>query len=152
MKNLMQIYKVFVKSCAKVDWLPALLARISIGSIFAISGWGKIHNLAAVTEFFTELGIPFPGFHAGFVSLVELVGGVLLIMGLLTRLSAIPLIITMVVAIITAKASEIGSIGDFLGLDEFVYIGLLFYLVIQGAQKISVDYLLKLKIDLCSNR
>jgi len=53
---------------------------------FAEDGWGKIHNLGKVTDYFGSLNLPMPGQTALFVSVVELVGGVLLILGLLSRL------------------------------------------------------------------
>ena len=67
---------------------PLLLAvRLYWGWQFAKTGWGKLHNLAKITEFFASLNIPFPAFNAHFCAGLEFVGGILLILGLGTRLS-----------------------------------------------------------------
>ncbi|MET0413715.1 MAG: DoxX family protein [Polyangiaceae bacterium] len=124
------------------DYLAPLLARITVGVVFITSGWGKLHNLDKVTQFFGELGIPAPAFQAVFVSYVELVCGTALLLGLLTRLVAIPLAATMGVAIITAKAEEIAGVADLLGTVEFAYVALLFGLVLTGPGKVSLDALL----------
>jgi len=89
-----------------LESIPALLARFVVGVVFVTSGWGKVHNLEKVTAFFTELHIPAPALQAVFVSYVELVCGSLLLVGLASRLSAIPLIVSMIVALITAKAAR----------------------------------------------
>ena len=121
-------------------WVPGLLARLTLGVIFAQSGWGKLHNLADVTQFFAELGIPAPGANAVLVSLVEFVGGGLLLLGLGTRLAALPLVVTMAVAIFTAKRGEIAGFGDLLGLSEWAYLVMLLGLVLAGGGAVSLDY------------
>jgi putative oxidoreductase len=126
----------------KTDWIPPLLARLTLGVIFAESGWGKLHNLPKVIAFFTELGIPAPSLQAPFVAGVEFVGGLLLFIGLFTRLAAIPLSATMLVAIATAKMGDVYSIGDFAGLSEWAYFVLLMWLVWAGAGKVSIDALI----------
>ena len=110
-----------------------------MASIFILSGWGKLNNLSKVTEFFTELGIPFPGINAGLVGLTEFGCGLLILFGLFTRLASIPLIVTMTMAIITAKRSDISSFTDVLGFEEFVYIVIFTWFLVQGAGKISLD-------------
>jgi putative oxidoreductase len=126
----------------RADFIAPLLARATVGYAFVESGWGKINNLATVTEYFTELGIPAPALQAPFVSLVELIGGALVLVGLATRLAAVPLIGTMVVALITAKASDISSFSDLIGTIEFCYAALLAWLAAAGAGKISLDHVI----------
>jgi putative oxidoreductase len=126
----------------RLNFVPALLARQTVGVVFATSGWGKLHNLDKVTAFFGELGIPAPAFHARFVSTIELVCGALLVVGLLSRAAALPLIGTMIVAIITAKAEEIHGLGDVFGVVEFTYIVLLFWIATAGPGAASLDRLL----------
>jgi len=65
-----------------------LFARITVGWVFLLSGWGKLQNLPAVTENFVGWGIPLPGILAPFVSGVEFVGGLFLLLGLFSRISA----------------------------------------------------------------
>ncbi|MGB6868449.1 MAG: DoxX family protein, partial [Acidobacteriaceae bacterium] len=74
-----------------------LLVRVYWGWQFAATGWGKLHHLAHVTQFFTSLGLPLPGFTAVFVSGLEFVGGILLIAGFGTRLLGLLLAVDMLV-------------------------------------------------------
>jgi len=124
---------------ARGAFLGPLIARLTLGVAFVSSGWGKINNLDKVTEFFTELGIPAPHVQAVFVSWVELVCGALVLLGLGTRLASIPLICTMIVALITAKAEEIAGVSDLVGTIEFTYIALASWLVLSGAGALSLD-------------
>src|SRR5215469_14887498 len=91
-------------------WLAPLFARITVGWVFLLSGWGKLQNLPQVTENFVGWGIPFPHILTPFVSGVEFFGGLFLLLGLLTRISAGALGIVMIVAIRSAKWSEIDSL------------------------------------------
>ncbi len=65
--------------------LPAV--RLYWGWQFAQTGWGKLHHLAQITDFFRSLAIPFAAFNAHFVSSQEFLGGLLLIAGLASRLT-----------------------------------------------------------------
>lgn len=122
--------------------LPALLTRISIGVVFIESGWGKLHHLDKVVEFFASLGIPAARLQAPFVASVELVGGLLVLLGLGTRVASVPLIGTMVVAILTAKRGDIHGASDLLFMPEFLFIVLLLWLIVRGAGAVSVDQIL----------
>ena len=125
---------------AKIDWLAPLLGRVTLGVLFMSTGWGKVHNLDKVTGFFTELGIPAPAFQATLVSYVELVGGALLLVGLLADFAAVPLIISMFAAIITAKRHEVHGLPDLFGLVEWTYLVLLVWVALAGAGRMSLDY------------
>ena len=125
---------------AKIDWLAPLLGRDTLGVLFMSTGWGKVHNLDKVTGFFTELGIPAPAFQATLVSYVELIGGALLLVGLLADFAAVPLIISMFVAIITAKRHEVHGLPDLFGLVEWTYLVLLVWVALAGAGRMSLDY------------
>ena len=129
----------------RITFLAPLLARATVGYAFLESGWGKVHNLDGVAAYFTELGIPAPVFQAGFVSYVELIGGSLVLIGLATRLAALPLIGTMVVALITAKASDIASFSDLIGTIECCYAVLLAWLALTGAGAVSLDHVIARK-------
>ncbi len=147
MSKICSLYYRVIYCLQKLSWVPSLLARISVGSIFVVSGWGKLHNFEKVIGFFTDLGIPFPAFNGHLVALTEFGGGFLILLGLLTRLASIPLTITMVVAIITAKTSDIHSVTDLLGLDEFIYIVFFVWFVINGAGKASLDHFISRKCN-----
>jgi len=117
-----------------------LVARITTGIVFVSSGWGKLHNLGKVTQFFTELGIPAPALQASFVSSVELVGGAALLLGIGTRLASVPLAFTMMVAILTAKRAELMGVTDLFGFVEWTYLALLLWLAVAGPGRISLDH------------
>jgi putative oxidoreductase len=126
-----------------LQWLPPLIARIVCGWVFVLSGWGKLHNLPQITENFISWGIPLPHVLTPFVSGVEFFGGLLLLLGLLTRISAGALGITMIVAIASAKWGDVDSLGTLLGFDETEYLALFLWLAIAGAGRLSLDYLLE---------
>jgi putative oxidoreductase len=82
---------------------PLLLAiRLYWGWQFAQTGWGKLHSLPKVTEFFTSLNIPFPAATAHFIASLEFFGGILLILGLGSRIISLLLAANMLVAFWTA--------------------------------------------------
>jgi putative oxidoreductase len=124
-------------------WLGPLVARLTVGWVFMISGWGKLSNLPQVVENFAGWDIPFPGIMAPFVSAVEFGGGLLLLLGLFTRIAAAPLIVVMIVAIISAKRQDIDSLDTLLGFEEFSYMALFLWLAIAGPGLVSVDRLLQ---------
>ncbi|MDX2165952.1 MAG: DoxX family protein [Deltaproteobacteria bacterium] len=125
-----------------LTWLPPTLARIVVGTVFFQSGWGKLHSLPDVTQFFTELGLPMPAFQAVLASTAEFVCGGLLLAGLATRFAVVPLIITMIVAIRTALWDQVEGVTSLYSLAEFLYIALLVWLGVSGAGPLSVDAVL----------
>ncbi|MEJ0005697.1 MAG: DoxX family protein [Steroidobacteraceae bacterium] len=126
-----------------LQWLAPLFARLVVGWVFLLSGWGKLHNLPAVTQNFIGWGIPLPHLLTPFVSGVEFFGGLFLLLGFLTRISAGALGITMIVAIISAKWGDVDSLATLLGFDETEYLALFLWLAIAGAGRISLDFLLE---------
>jgi putative oxidoreductase len=120
--------------------LGPLLARIVCGWEFMLSGWGKLNNLPQITENFISWGIPFPQILTPFVSGVEFFGGIFLLLGLLTRISAGALAVTMVVAIVSAKLDDVHTFENLVGLDESEYFAMFTWLAIAGAGKLSLDY------------
>ena len=126
----------------RFSWVGPLALRLSLGAVFLGTGWGKLHNLGQVTGFFTELGIPFPAVQAAMVSGIELVGGTLILLGLFTRVAALPLMATMAVAILTAKRPEIDGIRSLLAFEEFTYLAGFLWLFVAGAGRASLDALL----------
>jgi putative oxidoreductase len=126
-----------------LTWLAPLVARITVGWVFMWSGWGKLHNLPQVTENFIGWGIPLPHILTPFVSGVEFFGGLFLLAGLLTRISAGALGITMIVAIRSAKWADVDSLETLLGFDEFEYLALFLWLAIAGPGVLSADHWLQ---------
>src|SRR5258708_22143121 len=100
--RLRQLYQRFF---GVVDYLrsPFLLAvRLYWGWQLIQSGWGKLHNLPKVTEFFTSLNLPMPAQMAVFISCVEFFGGVFLPIGLLSPLTPLILTINLIIAYVIA--------------------------------------------------
>jgi putative oxidoreductase len=130
-------------STSVFGWLPPLFARLVVGWVFMWSGWAKLNNLPQMIQNFTEWGIPFPHVMTPFVSGVEFVGGLLLLLGLFTRIAATPLVIVMIVAIISAKLDQIDSLETLLGFEEVAYMALFGWLAVAGPGPVSMDWLLQ---------
>jgi putative oxidoreductase len=126
----------------RASWVGPLALRLSLGAVFLGTGWGKLHNLPQFTSFLTELGIPFAAAQAPVLASIELVGGALILLGLFTRLAALPLMGIMIVAILTAKRAEIDGVRTLLAFDEFTYLAGFLWLFVAGAGKASLDALL----------
>lgn len=137
------------RAAALLAFLPPLLTRLVMGQAFFFTGRGKLANPDGVVSFFTDLGIPFPAANAAFISRLEYYGGMLLIAGLLTRVVALLLGSTMVVALATAdRANFLGALSGAseAGLTDivpFVYLLFLVWLVVSGPGVVSLDALLK---------
>lgn len=123
-------------------WMGPLIARVTVGYVFMLTGWGKLQNLDRVTEYFTSLGIPAPQILTPFVAGLECFGGALLIVGLFTRIMGGGLAVTMIVAILTAKWEEVDSLHTLLGFEETLFLAIFTWLAISGAGKASLDYVL----------
>jgi putative oxidoreductase len=82
-----------------------LLLRAMAGGVFFWEGLLKFVYVNQGVGRFTKLGIPFPHFTAAFIGYLEIVGGLLLLSGLMTRLIAIPFVAEMIVAILSTKIS-----------------------------------------------
>ena len=136
-----------LKLIAALAFLAPLVTRLVMGQAFYQTGSGKIENFANTVGFFGELGIPFPEANAFLVSRLEFWGGLLLLIGLLTRLVAAGLATTMFVALATAdRATFLNALrgtGD-AGLTDvvpFVYLLFLGWLVLAGPGAVSLDTL-----------
>ena len=131
-----------LSAATAVQPVALLLVRVVVGLVFVFSGWGKLHGLDHVIEYFRELGIPFPELQAPFVATVEFVGGLAVVLGLGTRVAVIPLSATMVVAILTAKLKGLDGPSDVLFFSETDYLVFFFALFAFGAGRFSLDALI----------
>jgi putative oxidoreductase len=139
MKPLLALADRVLATVKKLDWLALLVARLTVGILFVSTGWGKVNNLAKITQYFTELGIPMPAFNATLASFTELICGSLLVLGLASRLASIPLVVTMTVAILTAKKDEIHGLPDLFGEVEWTYLAILLVIIAVGPGKAALD-------------
>jgi len=120
-------------------FVPPLVTRVILGLVFLGTGWGKLHSLDQVTQYFASLGIPAASVQAPFIAGLEFVGGICLLVGLGTRVFAALLGCTMIVALLTAFRGKIEGFGDLSGQMEFLFVLLFMWLTIAGAGLLSVD-------------
>jgi putative oxidoreductase len=121
-------------------WAAPLAVRIVVGVVFTQTGWQKLNALPRMIQNFRDWGIPAPEILTPLASGIEFVGGLLLLVGLLTRFAAVPLMIVMVVAIVSAKLGEIDSIVTLLGFEEVSYFVMFAWLAIAGPGPVSLDH------------
>jgi putative oxidoreductase len=123
-----------------------LFVRVYWGWQLVQTGWGKLGDINKVINFFTSLGIPAPALNAWFVSGLELAGGIILLLGLGSRLIALPLSIDMIVAYITADREALASIlsapDKFYAAAPYTFLMASLIVLIFGPGKFSVDAVL----------
>ena len=121
-----------------------VLIRLMVGWVFLSEGIQKfLFPDALGVARFAKIGIPAPHFFAPFVGGVEIVCGAMLILGLMARLAAVPLLIDISVAIITTKIALLSRVGFWAMMHEArtdycMFLGLIF-LIIVGAGPFSLD-------------
>ena len=144
--QILRMYDAFVKVVSSLQSPFLLLIRVYWGWQLSQNGWAKLHNLPHVTEFFASLGLPAPGFTATFVSSFEFVCGILLALGLLSRIASLGLVIDMFTAYGTADHEAllafISNPDKFQNAASFIYLFVALLILIFGAGKISLDHLL----------
>jgi putative oxidoreductase len=151
MNSLSVLLDRALTTAKRLDSTALLIARLTVGVLFVSTGWGKVHDLAKVTEYFAHLHIPAPAFNATLASFTELICGALLVVGLASRLAALPLVVTMIVALLTAKLDEIQGLPDLFGEVEWTYIALLLVVATAGPGKASLDTLVASRFRAAAN-
>lgn len=147
-KNLLSGYDAVIARFTIPQNILLLLIRAAWGIAFFQAGWGKFGRLDGVTEFFESLGIPAPGFHALLVASVEAGGGIALLLGLFSRIAAIPLAISMLVATFTAHLDEFSTLftedfTEFLEAAPTPYLLTSLVILFFGPGQFSLDALLR---------
>ena len=144
--RLRRLYESFF---GVVDYLrsPFLLAvRLYWGWQLVQSGWGKLHNLDKVTDYFTSLGLPMPAQMAVIISCVELFGGIFLALGLLSRLTALVLTVNLIAAYIIGDREALLSIfsdpDKFYAAAPYTFLIASLIVLIFGPGKVALDTLL----------
>ena len=142
---LPRLARLGLKLTGALAFLAPLATRLVLGLEFFQTGSGKWQHFDNTVAFFTQLGIPFPAANAALVSSLELVGGICLILGLLTRLMAAGLSSTMVVALLTADRQDfltaLSGAGELSLTDVVPVVFLLFllWLILLGPGPVSLD-------------
>lgn len=124
--------------------IPTLLCRLAVGLIFLSEGIQKYLFPDAVgTGRFVKIGFSDPSFWAYFTGAFEIICGILIVIGLLTRLASIPLLIIMIVAFIATKYPILTDKGFWAMAHEyrtdFAMTLLLIFLLIYGGGNYSID-------------
>ena len=138
-------YSLLVSGGNSLQSVFLLFVRLYWGWQFAVDGWGKLHNLPKVMEYFGSLGLRAPGATALFVSVLELAGGVLLALGLGGRLIALLLTVNMTMAYVTGDREALLSIfsdpDKFSAAAPFTYLMASLIVLIFGPGRFALDSL-----------
>lgn len=123
-----------------------LFVRLYWGWQLAQSGWGKLHNLDKVTEFFTNLNLPAPGEMAVFIACVELFGAIFFAIGAFSRITSLVLTVNLTMAYVIADREALFSIfsdpDKFTAAAPYNFLFAALLVLVFGAGKVSVDRVL----------
>jgi len=145
--RLRSVYQRFFEGTDFLLQTPFLLAvRLYWGWQLVQSGWGKLHHLQNVTEYFTTLNLPMPAQMALAISCLEFFGGIFLALGLLSRLTALVLTVNMIMAYVIGDREALHSIfsdpDKFYAAAPYVFLIASLIILIFGPGKICLDTLL----------
>ena len=149
----MSCVRIFLSELHSWEWLGILLARLAVGLLFFLSGCSKLfvpERRQQMRETLIAAHVPFPEFNAVFVSAVEFVCGLLLVLGALTCVACVLLGSVMIMAIATTAirnvkaSSPLSWLSEFLYLPEVLYLVILIWLFFSGPGWLSVDRLILL--------
>src|SRR5271170_7145089 len=120
-----------------------LFLRLYWGWQLAQSGWGKLHHLSNVGEYFATLGLPMPAQMAVFIACVEFFGGIFLALGLASRITGLVLTVNLVMAYVLGDREALLSFfsdpDKFIAAAPFAFLIASLIVLIFGAGKLSVD-------------
>ena len=137
------------KSVAVLGDITPLILRVLFGSLFAMSGYAKLTSFGATAHAFGSMGLPAPYFMAGLAGGVEFAGGVLLVIGLWTRLAAALLAFTMIVAYATAHRDSLTDVKSFMKAAPFAYLMAMGVVLTHGAGRVALQRLVCKCKDRC---
>jgi putative oxidoreductase len=120
-----------------------LLIRLYWGWQLVQSGWGKLHHLSNVGEYFATLGLPMPAQMAGFIACVEFFGGIFLALGLASRITGLVLTVNLTMAYVIGDREALFSFfsdpDKFTAAAPFAFLVVSLIVLIFGAGRISAD-------------
>jgi putative oxidoreductase len=141
-----------------------LLIRVYIGYQCAISGWGHLHHIPKMVEFFTSLHIPFPKLNVIISGTTELIGGILLLIGIASRLVSFVLVGNFIVALMSVQLSifefSLGKLASAIWNDQspilndtaFPFLATALIVLLFGPGWYSIDGLIRWKFcERCSS-
>jgi putative oxidoreductase len=142
------VLEALTMSLSRLEWLGQLVARVSVGLLFFLSGRGKLFVPArreSMRNTMRQAGVPWPELIAGVTAAVEFVFGALLVVGLFTPVSCVLLIGVMIGALATTQipalkaGSAVDWLAEFLYLPEVLYVVILVWLLLAGPGWLSLD-------------
>jgi putative oxidoreductase len=145
--RIQQLHRRFFQVVNYLQSPFLFFVRAYWGWQLAQSGWGKLHNLSNVTDFFMSLNLPYPGQTALFVSCLEFFGGIFLALGLLSRITALVLTVNMLMAYVTADREALLSVfsdpDKFYAAAPYTFLIASVIVLLFGPGKIAADALLR---------
>ncbi len=148
-------YRMFEHVASNLQSAVLLIIRLFFGYMLFLSGKRHLGNVPAMVQRFTEWGVPFPKFNVYVSGGTELVGGLLLMLGIAARLVSVPLVINFIVAYLTASRKKVvalfagpdhlDAVENFFNDDAFNFLIASLVILAFGPGKVSVDYLLHRK-------
>src|SRR6201981_3217367 len=119
-----------------------LLLRLYWGWQLAQSGWGKLHHLSNVGEYFSTLGLPMPAQMAVFIACVEFFGGIFLALGLASRITGLVLTVNLTMAYVIgdreAMLSFFSDPDKFIAAAPFAFLLVSLIVLVFGEGKVSL--------------
>ncbi len=157
MQRVRYLTRIVLQGEPRWEWFPALIARISMGLFFAISGWNKLFTAAhwkGLLGAMIATGLPFPKFLSLFLASIEFYGGALLTIGFMSTFFSIALAFAMFVALVTVEIPYVipPGLGPldwldwFLYLPQVLYIIIFFWLIVKGPGPYSIDAIIARKL------
>jgi putative oxidoreductase len=139
--------KWLVSACSEFRSVTVAIAHTPLlGWQFWQAGHGKLSDVAKVVDYFTSLGIPAPSLNAHFIALLETIGGILLILGLGSRITSLLLAADMTVAFAVADREALGSIfsdpDKFYAAAPYTFLFASLLILIFGPGWLSLDTLI----------
>jgi putative oxidoreductase len=150
-------YRAYLRGLSYLQPVLLLALRLYFGYGFMKAGLGKLENLPNTAEYFAGLGIPFPALNACLAGTTEFVGGLLLLLGVASHVLTIPLIFTMLVALLTQHIDEFRTLwsveggsynpAPFFKAAPFPYLLTALLVLLFGPGRFSIDGLIKWWLD-----
>jgi putative oxidoreductase len=143
MKTIDLLYSWFLRIANSLQSPLLLAVRLYWGWQFWQAGHGKLQDISKVVDYFATLGIPAPSLNAHFIALLETVGGILLMVGLGSRLIALPLLIDMTMAFVIADREALGQIfsdpDKLYAAAPYTFLFASLMILVFGPGKLSLD-------------
>jgi putative oxidoreductase len=150
LKLAQRCYEVVVLSANSLRAPLLLFLRIYFFLQLFFTGIGKLSNIGKISEYFTSLGIPLPSLNAYLAGATETFCSLFLIFGIASRLAAIPVVFTMIVAYLTADREAVASMlsdsDKFVKADPFPFLLVAAIVLAFGPGHLSVDAVFKRKL------